>query len=626
MCATLFNPATHAAVQLSPPGGSSGHSVQFYQDDKFLLEAVSRFIGTALVTGDPAVVIATREHRAGIDHLLKERGVDPAKAAQQGRYVSVDAETTLSSFMKNGAIDPALTKKTVGGLLAKARSGGGKAGGRVAVFGEMVNILWATGQRDNALQLEQLWNELAHEQTFSLLCAYPIAGFSNPRHTENFLKICREHSAVLPSEGYASLPSDDERSRSITELQQRTLALEDELALRNSEERFRLFVEAVRDYAMFMLDINGCIATWNAGAERIKGYKASEIIGKHLSVFYPEEDLRNRKPWYELEVAAVEGRFEDEGWRIRKDGSRFWANVIITALRDKSGKLYGFGKVTRDFTERMQTERALQDANQHLQAEVSARIQAEERLQKSEQSLRKLSAHLLRSQDEERRRIGRDLHDSLGQYLAILKMNLDSLNATLKLTDTEEYQFSQCSRLAEDAIKEVRTLSYLLYPPMLEELGLKSAIPWYLEGFSKRSRIETKFEIAADFPRLSREVELTMFRILQEALTNVHRHAVSKLAIVRLRHHDGNAVLEVEDQGKGFPDRIVTGFTDGLPGNLGVGLRGMDERTRQLGGHLELVPGSNAGAVVRAVIPAQTLTAIPVVLPNLVEKSAGDKI
>jgi PAS domain S-box-containing protein len=625
MCATIFNPATHASTQLPSVGGSSGHAVQFYQDDQFLLEAVSRFVGTALAAGDSAVVIATPEHRAGIDDRLKECGVDVAKATQQGRYIALDAETALSSFIKNGGIDRTLIKESVGALLTKARGAGRKAG-RVAVFGEMVNILWATGQHQNALQLEQLWNELAHEHTFSLLCAYPLASFSNPRHTEQFLKICEEHSAVLPAEGYAAVPDDDERLRRITELQQRTLALEDELALRNSEERFRLFVEAVRDYAMFMLDINGCIATWNAGAERIKGYKASEIIGKHLSVFYPEEDLRNRKPWYELEVAAVEGRFEDEGWRIRKDGSRFWANVIITALRDSSGKLYGFGKVTRDFTERMRTERALQEANRNLQDEVTARIQAEKRLQKSEQSLRKLSAHLLRSQDEERRRIGRDLHDSLGQYLAILKMNLDSLYSTLKLTDAEEFQFSQCSRLAEDAIKEVRTLSYLLYPPMLEELGLKSAIPWYLEGFSKRSRIETKFEMTPDFPRLSRDVELTLFRILQEALTNVHRHAVSKLAIVRLRHQDGNAVMEVEDQGKGFPDRIVTGFTDGLPGNLGVGLRGMDERTRQLGGRLELVRASNAGAVVRAVIPAQTVAAIPVVVPNLADKSSGDKI
>src|ERR687888_1940090 len=116
--------------------------------------------------------------------------------------------------------------------------------------------------------------------------------------------------------------------------------------LRESEERFRLLVEAVQDYAIFRLDPQGQVATWNLGAERIKGYTAAEIVGKHFSIFYPEEDVRNGKPTWELVVAAKEGRFEDEGWRLRKDGSRFWANVIITALRDKDGNLTGYGKVT----------------------------------------------------------------------------------------------------------------------------------------------------------------------------------------------------------------------------------------------------------------------------------------
>jgi PAS domain S-box-containing protein len=111
-------------------------------------------------------------------------------------------------------------------------------------------------------------------------------------------------------------------------------------------------VESVKDYAIFMLDREGRVMTWNPGAERIKGYKADEIRGKHFSVFYPPEDIERGKPDYELKVAADEGRFEDEGWRIRKDGSRFWANVLITALKDEKGALYGFGKVTRDITQR----------------------------------------------------------------------------------------------------------------------------------------------------------------------------------------------------------------------------------------------------------------------------------
>jgi formate hydrogenlyase transcriptional activator len=132
-----------------------------------------------------------------------------------------------------------------------------------------------------------------------------------------------------------------------------------ETALRHSEERFRLLVEGARDYAIFMLDPEGKVATWNSGAERIKGYSAEEIIGQHFSRFYPQDSVERGKPQHELEVAAVEGRSEDEGWRIRKDGSRFWANVVITALRGQDGQLLGFSKVTRDFTDRKRAEESL---------------------------------------------------------------------------------------------------------------------------------------------------------------------------------------------------------------------------------------------------------------------------
>jgi len=117
-------------------------------------------------------------------------------------------------------------------------------------------------------------------------------------------------------------------------------------------DQLELLVESVKDYAIFMLDAEGNVATWNQGAMRIKGYTADEIRGKHFSIFYPAKDVEQRKPQRELEVAAAEGRFEDEGWRVRKDGTHFWANVVITAVKDDQGRLYGFGKVTRDLTER----------------------------------------------------------------------------------------------------------------------------------------------------------------------------------------------------------------------------------------------------------------------------------
>lgn len=139
-------------------------------------------------------------------------------------------------------------------------------------------------------------------------------------------------------------------------------------ALRETEQRFRSMVEAVKDYAIFMLDPQGRISTWNAGAERIKGYQSDEIVGQHFSRFYTEEDIQVGKPDVELKTAAARGRFEDEGWRLRKDGSRFWASVVISAIRDQDGKLAGFVKVTRDLTDRRATEVALQHSEHQLQA------------------------------------------------------------------------------------------------------------------------------------------------------------------------------------------------------------------------------------------------------------------
>jgi PAS domain S-box-containing protein len=151
-----------------------------------------------------------------------------------------------------------------------------------------------------------------------------------------------------------------------------------EEALRESEERFRLIIEGVKDYAMFMLDTKGCIASWNEGARKIKGYTAQEIIGRHFSTFYPAEDVAAGKPPWELEVAKREGKYEEEGWRVRKDGSLFWANVLITALRNAKGELIGFAKVTRDLTERRAAqERAIADARRLAAVEASSRTKSE---------------------------------------------------------------------------------------------------------------------------------------------------------------------------------------------------------------------------------------------------------
>jgi len=202
-----------------------------------------------------------------------------------------------------------------------------------------------------------------------------------------------------------------------------------ERTLRDSEERFRLLVEGVQEYAIFHLDPTGHVVSWNAGAERLKGYTSKEIIGKHFSVFYPQEDLMNGKPQNILAEAARHGQSQDEGWRIRKDGSRFWASVVITALRDPHGNLLGFAKLTRDTTEKREKENALTKAkellelrveqrtavltrvNHELRTEIAERERAEQQLKTSLDQLRALAALLQSIRDEERTSISREIHD-----------------------------------------------------------------------------------------------------------------------------------------------------------------------------------------------------------------------
>jgi PAS domain S-box-containing protein len=589
-------------AQLPNPAHHQRHEVQFYSGEDFLLEVVSQFVAQAMAAGDATIVVATAAHWHGIKQCLEARGIDIAEQIQNGWSVFVDAGELLSKVTVDGRVDGGELTKIICSALTKVRGGEATSGSQVAIFGELVALLWAQGRLQEAIQVEDLWNNLARTEPFYLLCAYPIAGFNRDTHLAPLLEVCGQHSHVVPSESYLRLTEPEERLRNIAFLQQKAQVLDSEMVLRGSEQ-LRLFVDAVQDYAIFTLDSEGHIRSWNAGAERIQGYKSSEIIGKHFSCFYPEREVQSGTPKADLEAAQRDGRFEGEAWRVRKDGSLFWANVLITPVKDEAGRVIGFGKVTRDFTERMKTQSA-------WQSEIAERRMAEQSLRDSERSLRQLSVHLLRTQDEERRRIGRNLHDSVGQSLAVLKMKLDSLiSVPREGPDQVTEDLDQCVRMVEASIVELRSMAYLLYPPMLEEMGLKSAIPWYLDGFAARSGIATTFEIDPKLQRLHRDVELALFRVLQECLTNVHRHSKGKAVDIRLTLKDSCAVLEVRDNGTGFPPEAGEPSDQGLMGRLGVGLRGMKERMRELGGIFELI-STPQGTTITAIAPFEPASAM----------------
>ncbi|MCG5078759.1 PAS domain-containing sensor histidine kinase [Paraburkholderia tagetis] len=337
-------------------------------------------------------------------------------------------------------------------------------------------------------------------------------------------------------------------------------------------DRYRLLIDAVRDYAIFMLEPAGQVASWNPGAQRIKGYTPDEIVGKHFSVFYTPDDITSGKPARLLQTAAAQGRVEDEGWRMRKDGSRFWANVVITAIHDDEGTLVGFAKITRDLTERRRLEE-LEHANA-----ASALVQ--------------------QARENEQKRIAREVHDDLGQRLVALKMALAHHEGELgKALPGASY--ANLGALAEiasqiDALTaSVRRIAANLRPSILDDFGLEAALEWLAHDFQDRYGVTVRFELDTHALDLGDFATTALFRVAQEALTNIARHARAHEVKIHLSNDERRCCLSIGDDGVGF-DRGKAVRPDAF------GLLGMRERMVQLGGALTVDSRPGAGVTITA--------------------------
>jgi len=239
----------------------------------------------------------------------------------------------------------------------------------------------------------------------------------------------------------------------------------------------------------------------------------------------------------------------------------------------------------------------------------SATLSEERRLQveSANQELHHLSSSLMKAQDGERRRIARELHDGVGQYLAAIKMSVETALSE-EGPDAARLSLIDCRDTLDRCTAEIRTMSYLLHPPLLEEMGLAAAVRWYVEGFMERSGVKVDLRITAEFDRLPEPVEMVLFRVLQECLTNVHRHSGSKVATIDLEIDLQNAVLKVQDQGKGFAGHAED------PARMGVGVVGMRERVLELGGNFKIA-STSTGTTVTATMPLQEK--LGDALPNL---------
>ncbi len=375
--------------------------------------------------------------------------------------------------------------------------------------------------------------------------------------------------------------------------------------LRLAKKRFEL---ALRDspIVVFCQDLD-LRYTWIYNAAL--GYQSEEVVGKtDGEVFERPEDATVTEA---LKRAVIE-----TGVGQRKECSIYWNgalrlfDLIVDPLLDASGKIVGVTCAAIDITERKELEaelkqaradmeerveqrtRQLEGALDTLEAEVAVRMRTEERL-------RQLSARLLRTQDDERRRIARELHDSTGQTLAALKMMLSRAKRMVGSDNYKPEIFEEMSAMADQAIADIRTTSYLLHPPLLEESGFASAARWYVQGFQERSGIRVDIDVPEiDLPK---ELGIVLFRILQEGLTNVLRHSGSNAAEIEMKAEGNFLRLSIRDFGKGMPADKLAEF-EAVGTGMGIGLSGMRERVHQIDGNLQIV-SDNSGTLVSAVIP-----------------------
>ncbi|MEV7554497.1 PAS domain-containing sensor histidine kinase [Amycolatopsis sp. NPDC089917] len=333
---------------------------------------------------------------------------------------------------------------------------------------------------------------------------------------------------------------------------------------------FELFVHSVVDYAIYMVDVDGGVISWNPGAERIKRYSEEEILGRHFSVFYTEQDVAAGKPAEELLIAAEEGSHEEEGWRLRRGGERFWANTVITALRDGDGTLVGFGKVTRDLTELRKS-----------QEETTGR--------------RLAFAHFVRAQETERRRIAWDVHDDSIQSMIAVSMRLQMLAAQRR-----DPALAQLDEAIQGAIRRLRILVAQLRPPALNDDDLIASIRDYLDDVVTGWGLDCslRHDFTAKPPP---DIVVTAFRIVQEALVNVRKHANATAVVVSLTGQDGGLLAKVADNGDGMKTGVESSHE--VASGEHIGMASMRERAEAAQGWFQISSGPGEGTSVAFWIP-----------------------
>jgi len=381
-----------------------------------------------------------------------------------------------------------------------------------------------------------------------------------------------------------------------------------EAALRESEERNRLIVEAARDYAIFTTDPEGRITSWSPGAREVYGWSAREIAGEPMDATFTPEDRAAGAPAEERAGAREHGSAPDVRWHLRRNGARVFIEGTTRALRDADGTLRGFLKIGQDVTERRHTEDALRQLNETLErrvAERTAELAAANRgltgevrqRARAEAARREVLRQLVTAEEGERRRISRELHDQMGQQVTGLLLGLKALEHEAGPSE----RVAALQRLADGIARDLQNMALQLRPPALDRLGLAPALQNHLDDWSGRYGIACDFHAAGlEGDRLPPEVETTVYRVVQEALTNVLKHAGATRVGLVLERRRGVLSAILEDDGRGF-DVEATLSAPGTARRLGV--RGMRERVALLGGTMEIESSPGTGTTLYVRIP-----------------------
>jgi hypothetical protein len=507
------------------------------------------------------------------------RGARPAAAVElhQRRHIGTATDASLRMLVKSVRdyaifmLDPAgyVMSWNTGAELIKGYTSDEIIGRHFSVFYPREEV--KAGKCERELAIAERTGQYEEQ-------GWRVRKDGSPFWANVLITAVRDHGGALV--GFAKVTRD---------LTEERLAKE---AQRQGEHRFRILVEGVREYAIFMLDPEGHVSTWNGGAERIKGYRASEIIGKHFSVFYPEEDVRSGKAEVELDTATREGRFEEEGWRVRKDGSRFWANVVLTALHDATGALIGFAKVTRDLTERKKHE---EDRIRLMQAQEAVRLRDEflsiashelktpltvlrMQLETLRRKLAKADAPVLTQLDRSHR-AGQRLAELVESLLDVSRLSIGRLELRAEMFDLSDLVREVVDRMGESA-----DAAHCAVACDVEE-GIR--------GNWDRSRVD---------------------QIVTNLLANAFKYAAGTAVEVRVREEAGEACIEVRDHGPGLPHgreaalfrRFERAASIQHYGGLGLGLYVVDQVARAHGGEASAANATGGGARFRITLPLQS--------------------